>query len=338
MGVRVFGVSVLVLVFLCSSFVLGGTVSDPGDCVVQSPPCSVGKYVAGFVSGDGHYHSVDNAYINFPYRLCCGNADNFNRGDVTFYYTPISPSSYNGSGHVYFNTSGSVTGLLPMRLGFLEGKCSLKSSCVGNEICVFKVNSPDLLSAESSHVADCNAPNFPFTNSFNARLCCSLTEICNDGIDNDGDGFVDCGDEDCKLVGSPEQPAFCQGSNQTSDNCILNEDPLLYNPFCAAEPPYFDVLRPHYGYCSFGAGGSPVNQGSVGVCCQVGTYASQNPIDGIWYCEESAPCGTGSSEACNYDFDLNTNDWINSYFQGDINNWCVNRLPFPFQCKSSLLW
>src|SRR5689334_1988147 len=59
-------------------------------------------------------------------------------------------------------------------------------------------------------------------------LCCSLTgalaqEICNNGIDDDGDGFIDCFDGNC--LGN----AACQGF-------------YIGNDACSAVPPTFPAF------------------------------------------------------------------------------------------------
>jgi hypothetical protein len=50
---------------------------------------------------------------------------------------------------------------------------------------------------ENSHIADCDQDNLPADTDYNGTLCCEVKEICTDGIDNDGDGLVDCADPEC---------------------------------------------------------------------------------------------------------------------------------------------
>ena len=89
--------------------------------------------------------------------------------------------------------------------------------------------------------ADCNDGNSCTTDSCTGNVCAHTAvpgcgpEVCNDGIDNDGDGLVDCADPDC--VNAPE----CQPKREVCGNCIDDdgngltdyEDPAC----CAAEMP-----------------------------------------------------------------------------------------------------
>jgi hypothetical protein len=242
--------------------------------------------------------------------------------------------TYNGSGHKYFNSGFFVGDLVGIKLGFIKAICHLSARCVDpDEVCIFKVSNATLDTVESSHIADCNTPDFPFTNTFNARLCCQLREFCDDGKDNDGDTYIDCGDEDCKQIAT-NTPKECTGSNLTSPACVLSVNPVTnevnYNPDCDAEDPLYDYTLPRYAYCSFGAS-EFYTPGSTGICCQVGYHAEQDPDSGEWGCIESDPCGPDSPPfPCDYDFDNEKQDWLDAYFRGDIDDWCVNRLPFLY--------
>jgi hypothetical protein len=50
---------------------------------------------------------------------------------------------------------------------------------------------------QNSHVADCDQNALPPATDYNGTLCCEVKEICNDGVDNDGDGLIDCADPEC---------------------------------------------------------------------------------------------------------------------------------------------
>ncbi len=58
------------------------------------------------------------------------------------------------------------------------------------------------------------------------------SEICTNGIDDDGDGLIDCDDPDCRLtiIGSPQSP-ICQGGNDGSIDATTSggKIPYTYN-------------------------------------------------------------------------------------------------------------
>jgi hypothetical protein len=52
----------------------------------------------------------------------------------------------------------------------------------------------------------------------------NCTEICADGIDNDGDGLLDCADPDCAAVG---QPSLVNDIYQTCPGVVFTEQPIF---------------------------------------------------------------------------------------------------------------
>src|SRR6185436_19636863 len=59
---------------------------------------------------------------------------------------------------------------------------------------------------------------------FLASSCVPTSEVCNDGVDNDGDGFTDCADSNC--TGSPSCNPTCsaKGASCTSNSqCCSNK-------------------------------------------------------------------------------------------------------------------
>jgi len=60
------------------------------------------------------------------------------------------------------------------------------------EQCVFRMSN-----GGNAHVADCSNSSVPMNNSYSGALCCEISEVCTDGVDNDGDGLVDCADPEC---------------------------------------------------------------------------------------------------------------------------------------------
>lgn len=114
-----------------------------------------------------------------------------------------------------------------------------------------------------SEIEESTDPNW---NSSCAIILCTF-EICNDGIDNDGDGLIDCEDDDCYLNNSQECIS-CLGSSQTFADVVLsynpvcpeNHDPIVSNPQNAiGSPNYVLPVFPAAfgtGFVSLGEGGS----------------------------------------------------------------------------------
>jgi len=114
----------------------------------------------------------------------------------------------------------------------------------------------------------------------------------------------------------------CRGSPYDSDTCVqlvrdtvTGTHTVIYNDSCIAEDG-------NSYYCSYPEGNP------TGVCCMNGTYAYYDAVSG-WSCEDSAECGLTSDDSelpCNYDFDLNRNNWFSNVYTGD-EDWCVSRMP-----------
>ncbi|MFB6274461.1 MAG: hypothetical protein ABEL51_16375, partial [Salinibacter sp.] len=60
------------------------------------------------------------------------------------------------------------------------------------EICAFKMSNKT-----NAQIADCSNRSAPQPNTFDGRLCCQVNEVCTNGVDDDGDGLVDCADPAC---------------------------------------------------------------------------------------------------------------------------------------------
>ncbi len=101
----------------------------------------------------------------------------------------------------------------------------------------------------------------------NCSISFCTVEICNDGIDNDGDGLIDCEDDDCYLNNSDECIS-CLGSSQTFADVVLSynpvcpeqHDPIVTNPQNAIGSPNYELPGPGEnfgsGFVSLGEGGS----------------------------------------------------------------------------------
>lgn len=274
--------------------------------------------------------------------LCCKNLVNKGSGVTSFRYAG------DGSlleGHVSVNSSKTNFGE-SMYMGF-PGACFLKSDCnlSNGEICLFKVcdsvldcrlNGSNLYSVDNSHIADCNVANHPFNNSFSKQVCCRFDEICGDGLDNDGDGFIDCADNDCNdwPDTNPTNPPFCTGSPYNSSGCVVNYTtnpvtgaPIVtYNSSCYGQEPNSNLW---YFYCGYQKVAPASN--NPGLCCRTGTYPVYNPVTG-WRCQASELCGvTDVDDECDFDFDVENSAWRNSVYEGpEDDKWCQSKFPNYF--------
>ncbi len=298
--------AVFFVLFVILSFnsiaTIGDNVGKEWHCKIDLSSAVISGYSkVGLVSTDGHF--TGNTGALYPYALFCPAVWSLTMGEPTFYYAPYLPPTYNGSGHVSNNTDFS--GLI--ELGFGSNSCSIKSSCENNESCIFKVSDSD-----NGHIADCAVDNHPMTNTFNDYLCCQLKEVCDDGIDNDGNGLIDCADEACwAYPGLSIPPGECTGNNQTTEYCINNPGE------CNSQ------------FCSYGLLDNPSLQ-PQGFCCPKGAYSERNIITGEWSCQQSEQCGIDSSRDCNFDFSSSLSSWVGSYYQGDPDDWCVSRVPWLY--------
>ena len=144
----------------------------------------------GYVSMQGHYSKVQvNDGFSYTFSLCCSDAYTWESGDVSFRVSTIDPPFFNGSGHVQSKDIVAPNFPGEVRVG---ADCNVKASCDDGETCLFKMSD-----SNGSHVMDCFHANSPQPNNYGLSMCCKLTEICYDGIDNDLDGFIDCADADC---------------------------------------------------------------------------------------------------------------------------------------------
>ena len=323
-------VLIWVVILFCMPVVFAATATN---CVISSSSCSSGFTIAGYVSSDGHY-TTDSTLNNFPYKLCCVNYG-MGSGAISFKYAQDPPGS-TGQGSVSINStftnfSGAV------KLGF-QNSCYLKQTPCDNaasEVCIFKTsNSSDgnlanwKVVADNSQIADCTTPNTPTANSYPNYVCCKLSEICDNGVDDDQDGYIDCADQDCNHYTARTTPEFCTGSPYNTSTCVYvirheNGAPpptTVYNITCQGQPP----ITPsdlHF-YCSYGRN----NQYSQGLCCPQGKIASSD--NGNWTCGDPEICGIDSPKPCAYDFDTNNAQWMNTPYNGNPNTWCQSNVSY----------
>jgi len=119
-------------------------------------------------------------------------------------------------------------------------------------------------------------------------------EICSNGVDDDGDGKVDCEDDDCNgggalsLTDAQLSQYNCLGTDQTGDVTGLSY------------------------YC-----GSPVGRDDIGMCCLAGDEPYYDSSFGTWVCRPSDPCYPAPPFECNYDYSTQFTEWL-----GDVG--CVD--------------
>ncbi len=284
----------------------------PADCDIQAAACVSPYNAIGKVSGDGHFNSSLSGVE--PNYLCCR------------YLATVSgvPSTFNVSsdGHISVNSTFTY---FPEKISVdydsvnVElDSCYLKDDCALNnaEECLFNVANSSATVVDNSHVSDCDITDR------GAQLCCKFKEKnCSNGIDDDGDTFMDCADTDCQISDSHPNAFVCTGSPLISDYCVqlsrntfTGVDTTTYNPLCRG-------VDSNYYYCSY----SQVTPGT-GVCCPSGQKASYDVFSG-WTCVDSERCGL-SIPTCDYDFDDSKPLWESSIYDyvADM-DWCVTQIP-----------
>ncbi|MCC7575094.1 hypothetical protein KO361_05890 [Candidatus Woesearchaeota archaeon] len=357
-------VFVLVVVMLMTGLVLGQGI-PLNDCLLEEYDAITNtsharfdelnsSYVlTGYVSMQAHYsNELFPGVIDYPYGVFCDNRLVINRDDAqpTFYFSDPLEFLFeeegvlvNGSGHVsFYNETVSFNG--EAFHGF-TGSCRVVgsgNSCASHEVCVLKISNPD-----QGSVADCNDEFLPYFNSFQNRICCAPTEYCRDGIDNTGDGLVDCQSPECHanvLIGTRPQrcdPHLVPGNAQRTLDCVdvENSEPgnvvffdhclgpdSLYdmdvgffsNPWPVGFPDtynYPDVSLAYY--CNYGEIDNPDDE-PVGRCCPYGQWYDQSRDN----CVDFIPCDT---LYCPYNFMNQFEPWLASLY--DDNPWCHSHLP-----------
>ncbi len=358
----------LLAVFILSLMV---SVSALPDCflAVHDVP-QPGFEVMGYVSLQGHYAEwLNSSLILYPYGLFCDERLVQDRTDVspTFVFSDpnevvavVNGLNVYGGGHVSFSDNKAVVNFTtPAYHGFAEGKCRVAtggSSCTAQEVCVLKVSNPD-----QGTVADCNDANLPYENTFQNRICCTPTEYCRDGIDNTGDGLIDCASPEChQSPVNPEplrcdpDPSYVPGNQQTTLECVIGhdgDDNTIYNESCEGPDPdpfvesgwndinnwpsnfpekfdYPDVTAPYY--CSYGIDDDGSHTEGQGFCCPPDTRAEYEEGMG-WICIDFEECGVSPILDCDADHRTNFQGWLDLPFDGeDKEDFCVSHLPNYF--------
>ena len=235
----------------------------------------------GYVTQLGHYSDTNvTTGFSYTYSLCCPNAYTMGAGGVAFYFSRDNPPLENGSGHVanksetYYPDSVS-----------LGANCQVRNKCNADETCMFNMSN-----ATGSHITDCYYGDNPSPANYSLSMCCKLTELCYDGIDNDLDGKIDCADPDCNQdIGAGLPPGYCVDYAKTNESSPFNSSGCIesyinygngsvnvtWKPECKGMIPP-NPVNPGYYYCAnAGANSDPNNigEGVPSVCCSVGQVA-----------------------------------------------------------------
>ena len=293
------------LILILFLFFLVPTLSAaPDSCVIDSS-CPSGFSEAARVTTQGHLAPSEYGAGN---RLCCSENwayDEAELGEISFYITRSGEHNGVNQGHIYPPGSQYWEYGDEFRLAGNLQQCRVTSgSCLSAayEACVLKMGTED-----GGHIGSCANEDLDYT------LCCEVREVCTNNDDNSGDGFVGCASPFCHASDfNNDQPQECTGNQQTSQFCIENPEECK------------DQSGDIY-YCNYGL---EENQSS-GFCCPQGTYASDDGLGSI-SCEEFTQCGISSFEFCQYDFETQTEDWFDSQYAGDTNDWCVSSHPDYF--------
>lgn len=290
------------------------------DCVIaQNNPDPAQYSIRGYVSKQGHFALTLNENITYSYKLFCDINLPETGGDILFSFSNPEQTlndGQKGTGHISVQNIPTHTDFTGgVSLGISSDTCVFQNeTCATNQFCVFKTP------PNQGHIADCNTDS-PMIHAFQWNLCCASTvdEICNDGIDNSGNGLIDCADPACQQMDNVP-PQECTGNNQRTEDCVIgiNGNNPVYDPAC------LDDLGNAF-YCSYG----DYEENDQGFCCPAGFRARFFPAQG-WQCREFTQCGDISPNPlreCDFDFRNNKQNWLNSLFQGDLSDWCVSRMP-----------
>ncbi len=283
-----------------------------------------------------HYANEHSERVLYPYGVFCDNKLVPSRTDgvATFNFSDPNSVVYNHPtyGDVYGGGRSTFTGEGVLfygeaNHGFTEGACEIKhvSEGCGDDVCVLKISDPN-----QGSVADCNDNTKPYQNLFQYKICCTPTEYCRDGIDNTGDGLVDCASPDCHPSSLnndvPQQcdpGSYIPGNNQTTADCVIGGTPEapIFSPHCMYSDPNDPFGTEVPFYCNYGYDDDPLTH-SDGFCCPEGQYYNSESGD----CEDFQVCGIQPGDYCGFSFPLNTNSWLGQLFDGG-DKWCHSHLP-----------
>ncbi|MCF7871991.1 hypothetical protein K9L97_03060 [Candidatus Woesearchaeota archaeon] len=314
-----------------------GRSSGVMDCYVHNllergVSCLEGFDVSWDLQLSGHFNQAPG----HGFYLCCSSqgrdaAEVYGLNSVDFFVAKTGHVRNYSQGKNYNDNGG---GLEEVDVGALSCTVRNVSACLGYEEELLAVSNP--VNGHVGSTSDTTSGNpgddkypYPGGHSFKYSLCCTTPELCWDGTDNDGDGFVDCADPDCYgsdiypgtgIYGT--SPQLCTGSPFDTSGCSTGVVGQI-NESCQG-PNDADDLPQHF-YCSYGLydefnlrddNGELLDDSSqVGVCCPVGMSAFYNDVDNLWECRERDECGVAPSFVCKFSFlddpDLVNRSWFN---------------------------
>jgi hypothetical protein len=267
-----------------------------------------GSSLIGWVTHDGHFSNVS---IPGTRAVCCRNVD-IGTGTPSF--------NYSTDGHVSVRST-TTNFFHNVSLGF-QDTCNVQSTACNNavgEMCIFRVNTTGGV-ASNSHIAECASGDL------DSYLCCRITEDCSNGIDDDGDGFIDCADEECHKTATDPIPKECSPSPFNSSTCVS----LMKTwPPQQDQPPTYVIVN---NSACIGSDNqvyhcAPTKDASPSRCCAYGSYPIHTPFG--WDCIGSDPCGLMNPYPCRENFDIRNDRyaWFNQPFIDYTLNWCHSRMP-----------
>jgi hypothetical protein len=194
----------------CALLNLGtGTLTCTSNCTFDTAGCSQAADCGDGVVQGGE--QCDGA--NLAGNTCLSVGEGFQGGtlacatDCRFDTSGCTGQSECGNGII---ESGEVCdgsnfgGATCVSLGYQGGQLQCTSACVLDESgCTDEAEiCDDGVDNDGDSFVDCDDAD-----CYSSPACGGTSEVCNDGVDNDNDGYTDCDDADCS------QDTACQGSN-----------------------------------------------------------------------------------------------------------------------------
>jgi hypothetical protein len=180
-----------ILILLISIFLLSLAMVNSANAAVSctvKASCSGGEYDIFHMSATNNGHAEMPSQSNYGNKVCCSGAGLTGASCSGTYVVVLKLSSLTNA-HAQQN-SGSYSNnvCISATAGYSVGVTY--GSCSGDYVCLASIS--DQL---NGHVGDCSA--------YGTKVCVkvsALSELCSNGIDDDGDGLIDCEDPDCSQL------------------------------------------------------------------------------------------------------------------------------------------